>query len=421
MLITTQNEIISLMPTARWDRADQLLGYLEEEERVVLEPLLGTTLFQFLLTEYERLRKKYVDITATTIRPSGKAKEDPHLVYADVTERLEHIQAGDYRETCFPVDDDMVAVPEEDLMTIRLIRICQQIEFYKMLSHKSGLLTVSFNEGGGMNIVTADGYEPTDEKRMERVVRDAYMSAGRAIDSLLLFLEADAKGQKLFAEKWAEADAYYLHKDLLFQTARTLNEYLDIRGDRMAYVSLVRDIRFCQNTYLKPRIGAKLLKEVVEWANLGGETAEHSDSDEGSVLSDSVAEELLSLLRTALAFYVESRRTTITQTTLLSGSGTYATGSSQKEMKLARRDSMTDAQQAMAMACAFIEENLDALGDAVVGTPIYNNVRAREEQEAKDKACACAAEARRRKEACEQQHRKLFTAFPMTHRGTEHK
>ena len=46
---------------------------------------------------------------------------------------------------------------------------------------------------------------------------------------------------------------------------------------------------------------------------------------------------------------------------------------------------------------------------------------AKKEQEAKDKACACAAEARRRKEACEQQHRKLFTAFPMTHRGTEHK
>lgn len=414
MLITTQNEIISLMPTARWDRAEQLLGYLEEEERVVLEPLLGTTLFQFLLTEYERLRKKYVDITATTIRPSGKAKEDPNLVYADVTERLEHIQAGDYRETCFPVDDDMVAVPEEDLMTIRLIRICQQIEFYKMLSHKSGLLTVSFNEGGGMNMVTADGYESADEKRMERVVRDAYMSAGRAVDSLLLFLEADAKGQKLFAEKWAEADAYYLHKDLLFQTARTLNEYLDIRGDRMAYVSLVRDIRFCQNTYLKPRIGGKLLKCIIDFANGGsGETATYGEAG--------MMEELLSLLRTALAFYVESRRTTITQTTLLSGSGTYATGSSQKEMKLARRDSMTDAQQAMAMACAFIEENLDALGEAVVGTPIYNNVRAREEQEAKDKACACAAEARRRKEACEQQHRKLFTAFPMTHRGTEHK
>ena len=410
MLITTQNEIISLMPTARWNRPQQLFGYLEEEEAVALEPLLGNSLYQWLLGEYDRLRETYEDITATTVRPTGKAKQDAQLAYADVTERLDQIQQGNYRETYEGAAEGDMQVPEEDLATIRLIRICQQIEFYKMLSHKTGLLTVSFNEGGGMNMVTADGYEPTDEKRMERVVKDAYMSAGRAIDSLLLFLEADAKGEKRFAEKWAEADAFYLHKDLLFQTARMLNEYLDIKGGRMAYVALVRDIRFCQNTYLKPRIGAKLLKAVVEFANGDSEYSEYSEYSE-----------LLSLLRTALAFYVESRRTTITQTTLLSGSGTYATASSQKDARLARRDSMTDAQQAMAMACAFIEDNLDALGPAAVGTPIYNNVRAREEQEAKDKACACAAEARRRKEACEQQHKKLFTAFPMTHRGNEHK
>jgi len=421
MFITTQNEIISLMPTARWDRPQQLFGYIEEEEAAALEPLLGNSLYQWLLTEYDRLREKYEDITATTVRPTGKAKEDARLAHADVTERLEQIQQGKYRETYTTAEEGEKEVPEEDLATIQLIRFCQQIEFYMMLSHKAGLLTVSFNEGGGMNIVTADGYEPTDEKRMERVVKDAYMSAGRVIDALLLFLEADAKGAKRFAEKWSEANAFYLHKDLLFQTARVLNEYLDIRGERMAYVALVRDIRFCQNTYLKPRIGAKLLKAVVEWANTGHTENTETDDGEAAVLSDSVAEELLSLLRTALAFYVESRRTTITQTTLLSGSGTYATASSQKDAKLARRDSMTDAQQAMAMACQFIEENLDALGEAAVGTPIYNNVREREEQEAKDKACACAAEARRRKEACEQQHRKLFTAFPMTHRTTEHK
>lgn len=423
MLITTENEIISLMPTARWDRPQQLFGYLEEEEAVALEPLLGNSLYQWMLGEYDRLRETYKDITATTVRPTGKAKEDARLAHVDVTERLDQIQQGKYRETYTTAEEGEKEVPAKDLATIRLIRICQQIEFYKMLSHKAGLLTVSFNEGGGMNMVTADGYETADEKRMERVVKDAYMSAGRAIDALLLFLEADAKGAKRFAEKWSEADAFYLHKDLLFQTARVLNEYLDIRGDRMVYVSLVRDIRFCQNTYLKPRIGGKLLKAVVEWANTGHiEITENTETDDGeaAVLSDSVAEELLSLLRTALAFYVEGRRTTTTQTTPLSGSGTYATASSQKEVKLARRDSMTDAQQAMAMACQFIEENLDALGDAVVGTPIYNNVRAREEQEAKDKACACAAEARRRKEACEQQHRKLFTAFPMTHRTTEH-
>lgn len=397
MLITTQNEIVSLMPTSRWDKPQLLFGYLEEEERVALIPLLGNTLYQHILGEYERVLETYTDITATTVRPTGKAKQDARLAHADVTERLEQIRAGKHRETYTAAAEEDRNVPSDDLAIIHLIRICQRIEFNKMLAHNAWLLTVSFNEGGGMNVVTATGYDEADNKRIEGASKDAWMKAGRAIDDLLLFLEADAKGNRLFTEKWQDADAFYLHKDLLFQTARVLNEYLDIKGDRMAYVSLVRDIRFCQNTYLKPRIGAKLLKAVVEWAN-GESSMENSEAQEANG-------ELCSLLRTALAFYVESRRTELAPV---------------KE-KLARRDSMTDAQQAMAEACAFIEENLDALGQAVVGTPIYNNARAREEQTARDKACACAAEERRRRDAREQSRRKLFTGFPMTHRGPEYK
>lgn len=413
MFITTENEITSLMPTARWNRPDQLKGYLEEEERVALEPLLGTPLYQHLCKEYERLRNTYVDITSTTVRPNFKAKSEPGVPYADVTERLNSINAGNpvmpCHVPCLPKDEETDEVSLEDMMSIRIIRICQQIEFYKMLSHKAGLLTVSFNEGGGMNMVSADGYEPADEKRMERVVKDAFMSAGRAVDSLLLFLEADAKGEQLFTELWQKADAYYLHKDLLFQTARVLNEYLDIRGERMAYVSLVRDIRFCQNTYLKPRIGARLLKAAVEYGNFGiaelKDDKASSDDCCGCLTSEQedVMDELLSMLRTALAFYVESRRTTL----------------GPKEERLARRDSMTDAQQAMALACQYIEENLDTLGQAAAGSPIYNAVRAREAQEAEDARNAEAARHRQCRAACEQNRRKLFTAFPATHRTPE--
>ena len=429
MLITTQNEIISLMPTARWDRPSQLYGYLEEEERVSLEPLLGLPLYQYIIAAYERLKKKYVDTTPTTIRMNRDVKEAPWLPYADVTERLNEIESGICSSDFVTSFVNVAKVEEDEQQEILLIRICQQIEFYKMLSHKAGLLTVSFNEGGGMNLVSADGYEPADEKRMERVVKDAWMSAGRAVDSLLLFLEEDAKGKRLFTDKWKKADAFYLHKDLLFQTARVLNEYLDIKGERMAYVQLVRDIRFCQNTYLKPRVGGKLLKAVVEYANEGlrntatdgTDGSDDADANGGDTEQAAAMEELLGMLRTALAFYVESRRTTITQTALLSGSGTYATASSQKESKLARRDSMTDAQQAMAMACDYIEANIDAFGDTAVGTPIYNAVRARVAQEERDKACACAAAMRRQREICKQASRKIFTGFPATHRTPERK
>lgn len=431
MFIRTENEILSVMPTSRWNKPEELLPYLEEEERGVLEPLLGTPLYEHLCTEYERLRDTYADITATTIKPTGKAKDDPGLAYADVTERLDNIQAG-VLTPCSgaPMPQNEVDVTELDLKTIRLLRICQRIEFYKMLSHKAGLLAVSFNGGGGMNRVSADGYEPADAKEVERATKDAFMSAGRAIDDLLLFLEADAKGARLFTVKWQAADTFYMHKDLLFQTARVLNEYLDIKGERMAYVALVRDIRFCQNTYLKPRVGGTLLKAVIKYANEGIAAEqqltgqEHGDSSSSSLPEssstsssdgqdnktpeyrhDETMEELLSLLRTALAFYVESRRTELTPA---------------KE-KLARRDSMTDAQQAMAMAEDYIEENLEALGETAAGSPIYRKVKAAEQQARQHEQNAEEARRRCSLQQNEVTSRKLFTAFPATHRTPEKK
>ena len=400
MFIKTENEIVSLMPTARWSRPQQLYGYLEEEERVALEPLLGTALYAHLCTECERLRESYTDITPTTISPTGKARKNPAVPYAHVTDRLNDISNGNLSADASDVSSEDSDVTAEDLQTVRLLRICQQIEFYKMLAHKAGLFTVSFNEGGGMNVVSADGYDPADDKRMERVAKDAYMSAGRAVDTLLLFLEADAKGDRLFTELWKEADAFYLHRDLLFQTARVLNEYLNINGDRMTYVSLVRDIRFCQNTYIKPRIGAKLLKAIVNYANgLEQDVPSSSDGETKNPLKADAAEELLSMLRTALAFYVDSRRTTLTPS---------------KE-RLLQRDAMSDAQQAMAMACKYIEDNLSALGEAVIDTPIYNQVKERETQKERDAKNVEEAKERQAREARELRHKKLFTAFPATY------
>lgn len=423
MFIRTENEIVSLMPTARWSRPSQLYGYLEEEERVALEPLLGNALYMHLCEDVERLRQEYGDITATTIKPTGKARNDPGLINVHVTDQLNEISEGNIDPSSYAGimnGSEEIEVPATDMQEIRLLRICQRIEFYRMFSHKAWLLSVSFNEGGGMNTVSADGYEPADSKQIEQAVKDAYMSAGRATDSLLLFLEADAKKERIFTDLWKEADAFYLHRDLLFQTAKVLNEYLDINGDRKAYVSLVRDIRFCQNTYLKPRIGNKLLKAIVNYANgLENDDLPNSESsdteaplnnDKGDKskqqsIDASVADELLNLLRIALAFYIEARRTELAPA---------------KE-KLARRDSLTDAQQAMAMACQYVADNLDALGDAAKDSPAYQQKKSEEAQLLAEEKHAEEAEKRRCREQCEQRRRKLFTAFPATHRNPEYK
>ena len=123
MFITTKNEILSLMPTARWDRPEQLIGYLEEEERVALEPLLGTPLYLHLCQEYERLHGEYGDITSTTVRPDRQAKEDPEMPHTDVTERIEKIHSGVLARCQQNLPDEYFEVPEEDMQAIRLLRM----------------------------------------------------------------------------------------------------------------------------------------------------------------------------------------------------------------------------------------------------------------------------------------------------------
>ena len=117
-------------------------------------------------------------------------------------------------------------------------------------------------------------------------------------------------------------------------------------------------------------------------------------------MDEDAANELLSLLRTALAFYVESRRATLTPA---------------KE-RLLTRDPMTDAQQAMAMACQYIENNVDAFGDMATDSPIYKAKKEEEAQKAEDEKNAEKAHERMRKEARDRNSKKLFTAFPPTHR-----
>lgn len=373
MLITDQNEIISLMPTAQWNRPSQLLGYLEEEERVALEPLLGSALYHHLCAAYKRLRSELIDITSTTVSPDGEARMGVDLPYADVTERLDALHSNigfliPYTGTI----EDRSSISPEDLKTIVLLRYCQQIEFYRMLSHKAGMLTVSFNEGGGMNMASAAGYDAIDDKRLATVVKDAYMSANRSTEALLLFLEDDARSDRQFTDLWSEAASFYLHRDLLFSTARCLNEYVDIGNDRSAYVSLVRDIRYCQRTYLQPRVGLGFLRACVKYANdLDGEvkregvpdpSAEGGGNDasdgEGSssgsaVVNVDVMDETVDLLRTALAFFVEARREEVCG------------------RKLARRDSMLDAQQSISAACNYISSHIGDYGDIIKGSPLY--------------------------------------------------
>ncbi len=284
------------MPTAKWSRPERLYGWIQEEEESALLPLLGQSLYDTLQGDYKRLIGQYDDITAMHIRPDGTIITSNGEDYiADRTDDLGNEASSD------DSSDEEESVGTEDMARIRLIRLCQQIEFYEMLGHKMGLLSTSFNEGG-VNRVGANNYDAAEEKDMERAAKDAFMSAKRATDNLLNMLERDARRRRYFTEEWKEADYYYLRSDLLFTTARTMQEYYNLGGSREKYITLVKDIRFCQNIYIKPRLGSAFLAALIQ-AMLGEET----ESEDTTGIDSDVLKETIGMLRQSLAMYIEAR------------------------------------------------------------------------------------------------------------------
>lgn len=314
MILTDTQEIASYLPTSKWRDAQTLLAYTEEEESNVLLPVLGQELLDWLTEQYDNLVAEQGGITSQQ----------------------------------FPVDkvDD----------TVRLIRICQKVVLYMALANNSGLLTVSFNPGGGLNMVSAENYDTADKETIQRFERDAFKKAHRNIDAMLTLLERDArKPEPIFAKMWKQSRYYYLQSNLLITTAMQMQDYLDIKGSREKYIELVPDLKYCQNTYLTPQVGDELMKAFIA-------TATRNDviptvSEEGRTEAEVLAlngeirshwAEALDRLRASLANYAEHRNP-----------------------KLRRGDSLSEADMSVARALDFIRSHQDSFLPYIESSPLY--------------------------------------------------
>lgn len=314
MLLTQKQEIESYLPTSKWRDAQALLAYTEEEENNVLLPILGQDLLDHLTEQYEELSAEYQGITAQEF-PADK------------------------------VDD-----------TVRLIRICQKIILYMALANNSGLLTLSFNAGGGLNRMMAEGYDPADKESIARFERDAWKKAHRNVDAALTLLERDArKEEPLFAGMWRQSRYFYLQSHLLITTATQMQDYLDIKGSREKYIELVPDMKYAQATYIAPRIGEELMKAFI--ASATDESVIPTPADESMSEGEKLAaignirghwNEALDRLRSALATYAEHRN-----------------------VKLRRPDSLSEADMSMARAIEFISSHQDSFLPYIESSPLY--------------------------------------------------
>ena len=303
MLLTTIEEIVAHLPTSMMNDPSALLTLTEAAEQDYLVPVLGDKLYEKLQNEYEN-----------------------HLADSGP------IVAG--------------VLPRNSVSpSIELIRLCQKPIIYFALANNVGVLSVSLNEGGGLNVMETDGYEAADEKRLERFSKDCYKNAYRSLDRVLLYLEKDArKGEPSFLNEWKESEYFYLHKNLLFSTAECLNRYLNIAGSRKDYIEMLPDIRYCQAAYIASAIGDKLLSALIDSDTSSmGRTGEQE-----SPVDLSVWETAKDKIRMALAIYVANRRSD-------------------------KRFTYTEGEAVLALnqAISYLKDHAEEFGEAYKSSPLY--------------------------------------------------
>lgn len=256
MFITQAQEIIEACPTAKIDddAAERLIRSVEEEEEQMLDTLLGQRLISALVTDYISLVAAHDGITTDCI--------------------------------------DLTSVDDDTKKRVRMLRAIQSALVYRMLANKLYGISTSINLGGGANRAAADNYEPADDKHMQELRREYYHNSRRMCDNILVMLERDAhESSPLWLDLWRESDGYYYKEDLLFPTMRSLKPFYAACKTSIGFLDLFPTIRYCQDTYIAPRVDGDLLARLV---------------DETATLT---AEERLfqKYLRTALAYYVMSK------------------------------------------------------------------------------------------------------------------
>lgn len=319
MLLTKIEEIEACLPTSKWDDVDSLLAIVEEEEEAHVVPILGRKLYEHLVVRYGDLLTELGDISAT----------NAELTTEDVTDE------------------------------VRVIRLCQKVQLYMALANNAGMLTVSFNAGGGLNVASAGSYDAADKEQVARFVRDAWGKAHRNIDALLTLLERDAqKKEPEFVEMWRESRYFYHQGSLLITTAVKMQEYIDIKESRERFIELLPDLKYAQSVYIETELGGTLMDAFVRCASDNSiiptyNPAEGEEITEAELLARNgeirgTWVEALDRLRTALAHYAVN-----------------------ENEKMRRDNSLTNAEMSRARALAFIREHQEAFRPYIESSPLY--------------------------------------------------
>lgn len=231
MLINTIEEVRLYLPNHRLDDIQGLKGYFDSSERDYLADKLGMEL-------YEMVCEKYNGIQPAELFPeNSSAWTEWH----------------------------------------RLIRAAQSVVVFDALYRSTDLNVISLNEAG-MNIASTDNYDAADEKLIEKFKSRCNTESHRAVDRMLVQLEAwahkvgtlpdepveDEPEAHTIVRLWKKSRYYYLDSSLFISTATQMQEYLDIYESREKFVSLIPQLRYIQSVLVEGEIGRNFTRYLVK-------------------------------------------------------------------------------------------------------------------------------------------------------------
>ena len=262
MLLTTAGELRLYIPSHQIASLDAYQGFIDNSEHDFLMEKIGKPLYQALVERYEDLHDK------ESILPGGSP-----------------------------------LTPWQ-----QLIHLCQRPVAFDMLYRAADVSAVSVNESG-LNVTSTDGYESADHDIIDRYKKRLNQEAHRAIDRLLVTLEewaedlvslkadgnfdADESELEEIIGLWKQSRYFYLAEGLFINTARKLNEFIDIYESREKFIQLLPDLRYCQEFVLRPEMGDELTDNLMQKMQQGELSA--------------VEQKAVRLAQYALALKVEAR------------------------------------------------------------------------------------------------------------------
>jgi len=179
-----------------------------------------------------------------------------------------------------------------------LAYLCQEVIVFDAFMREADKNAISVNQSG-INVVSAENYDAATKDGIAAYKKQLNADKHDAINRLLLWLEEaceqgsqDAPKSEI-VELWKQSKYYYMVADLFINTATMFDYYVSIHENREKFVSLLPDLRYCQQNYIENELGEELTASLLAKQMDGTATKEEQKA--------------IGMIRQALALLVEAR------------------------------------------------------------------------------------------------------------------